>query len=168
MKKCSRCKIEKDLKSFGNNKKSKDRLWCYCKSCVSELGKKERQENPEKFREICKKTYEKHKERKKAEQREYYWKNHNEVKERANKRSQTPEFREQRRKYYAENKEWIKKQHQAHQLVQYAIKLGILKKYLYCEECGLTDLIIDGHHENYDEPLKVKWVCRKCHRKLEK
>jgi hypothetical protein len=30
-----------------------------------------------------------------------------------------------------------------------------------CNVCGSEDT--EMHHENYDEPLKVKWLCRKCH-----
>lgn len=31
-----------------------------------------------------------------------------------------------------------------------------------CEVCGETDRV-HGHHENYDEPLNVKWLCPKHH-----
>ncbi len=33
-----------------------------------------------------------------------------------------------------------------------------------CEVCGKTPS--EGHHENYSEPLKVKWLCKKHHDEL--
>ena len=30
--------------------------------------------------------------------------------------------------------------------------------------CGRLD--VDGHHDNYDQPLAVRWLCRSHHRKF--
>jgi len=30
-----------------------------------------------------------------------------------------------------------------------------------CENCG--DPVAQMHHEDYDKPLEVRWLCRKCH-----
>lgn len=35
-----------------------------------------------------------------------------------------------------------------------------------CEICGNKD--VEAHHENYDKPLHVNWLCRKCHLNLHK
>lgn len=40
------------------------------------------------------------------------------------------------------------------------IKYGILKKEP-CSNCG--DEKAEMHHEDYDKPLQVKWLCRPCH-----
>jgi len=183
MKKCVKCKNEKEFIEFTKNKRSRDGRWCYCKECVSEIGRIERAKNPEKYREksrryrennrekykeICKRHYQKNIEKKKEERRKYYWANHEEVKKKANERSKTPEFRIRAKEYREKNKQVIKRQSNAHRLVQYAVKLGILHKPNVCEECLEISDKIDGHHHDYDKPLEVKWVCRKCHRKQEK
>lgn len=183
MKICKKCESRKDESDFGKNKSRKDGLSFYCKQCISILGKENtlkhreklrkrseeyRNNNPEKYKKYFKENYEKNKEKLKEKQREYYWKNREEICRKENEKTKTPEYREKAKQYREKNKDKIRDQRNAHRLIMYAIKLGVLKKSLYCEECGMTDCLIDGHHENYDEPLKVKWVCRKCHRKLEK
>ena len=40
-----------------------------------------------------------------------------------------------------------------------------LKRPDYCEVCGKT-CKPHGHHESYDEPLQVLWVCTVCHRQI--
>lgn len=39
-----------------------------------------------------------------------------------------------------------------------------------CEICGIQHrqdgAIIDGHHEAYDQPLDVTWLCRRHHRQI--
>jgi hypothetical protein len=33
-----------------------------------------------------------------------------------------------------------------------------------CEVCGRTK--VDMHHEDYDHPGNVRWLCRRCHKRL--
>jgi ribosomal protein S27AE len=47
-----------------------------------------------------------------------------------------------------------------------AIALGKIQKQ-NCSNCG-TSIYIHGHHEDYSVPLKVKWLCAKCHMKNDK
>jgi hypothetical protein len=35
-----------------------------------------------------------------------------------------------------------------------------------CEHCGTTNGKIEKHHTDYSEPLKVQWVCEKCHQAI--
>lgn len=57
----------------------------------------------------------------------------------------------------------------AQNALEYALRKGIVEKKTHCEECGSTGLFKDGrsaiqaHHDNYNEPLKVRWLCQKCH-----
>ena len=51
----------------------------------------------------------------------------------------------------------------AHLVVQQAISAGMLEK-RRCEVCGAQP--VDAHHDRYDEPLNVRWLCRSHHVKL--
>jgi len=46
-------------------------------------------------------------------------------------------------------------------LVYAALKKGILYK-APCEVCGSKK--VQGHHEDYSKPLKVRWLCPKHHK----
>lgn len=48
----------------------------------------------------------------------------------------------------------------AHIAVQYAIKIGKLVK-MPCEVCG--EEMSEAHHDDYNSPLEVRWLCKKCH-----
>jgi len=43
------------------------------------------------------------------------------------------------------------------------VRAGKLPKPKHCSLCGQSGEFIDGHHEDYDKPLEVIWVCRRCH-----
>lgn len=47
----------------------------------------------------------------------------------------------------------------AQQKVKRALKKGILTK----NPCACGSLDVLGHHEDYDKPLEVVWVCKPCH-----
>jgi hypothetical protein len=49
----------------------------------------------------------------------------------------------------------------ARSAVSWALKKGTLTRQP-CEVCGAEKT--DAHHDNYDEPLGVRWLCRKHHR----
>ena len=44
--------------------------------------------------------------------------------------------------------------------LNHAIGQGKLKR-LPCESCGEEKS--EGHHHDYEEPLDVKWLCKRCH-----
>jgi ribosomal protein S27AE len=48
----------------------------------------------------------------------------------------------------------------AKSLVRYALEFGWLKKHP-CEQCGSSNA--QTHHQDYDEPLRVRWLCATCH-----
>ncbi len=55
---------------------------------------------------------------------------------------------------------WNKKNARARTMVFKAVKSGRLKREP-CEECG--DENVQAHHDNYDKPLNVIWLCSKHH-----
>jgi len=58
-----------------------------------------------------------------------------------------------------------KKQPNAAVTVQRALSTKVLIRPTQCARCG-TVCKPEAHHEDYDNPLHVVWLCRKCHRKL--
>ncbi len=56
MKKCTKCGIDKELSQFNKDKKNKDGLRCYCKTCNSNIGKKWNENNKE-WKNSCRAAY---------------------------------------------------------------------------------------------------------------
>jgi ribosomal protein S27AE len=50
----------------------------------------------------------------------------------------------------------------ARQKVCRAVKAGTLVRPIECPTCGGTHRI-EAHHENYEKPLDVVWMCAQCH-----
>lgn len=50
----------------------------------------------------------------------------------------------------------------AHQMVQYWIRRGVLVRPKSCEGCGKDKP--HAHHEDYSQPLAVRWLCALCHK----
>jgi hypothetical protein len=48
-------------------------------------------------------------------------------------------------------------------LARKAVRAGVLQEGP-CEDCGSTTRI-HGHHDDYNQPLQVRWLCASCHRK---
>ncbi len=59
----------------------------------------------------------------------------------------------------------VKKKQYARNQVAKAIRMGDLIRPDRCPECGLPKRII-GHHEDYEKPLEVDWVCDVCHKAI--
>jgi len=58
-----------------------------------------------------------------------------------------------------------KRRNKAHQKVAYAMKKGVLIK-MPCVRCGNEKSL--AHHEDYDKPLDVMWLCQPCHKQRHK
>jgi len=53
----------------------------------------------------------------------------------------------------------------AQRQVRMAITAGLLARPEACEACGSVEGRIEAAHYDYDEPLRVRWLCMKCHRR---
>ena len=73
------------------------------------------------------------------------------------KKSQSLAVKKSTLKYPEKRRAW--------NLVQLAINNGKLQKQP-CEICGEEKS--ETHHDDYSNPLKVKWLCRQCHANLHK
>lgn len=51
----------------------------------------------------------------------------------------------------------------AHQRVRDHIRAGKLVRPDHCSKCG-REGFIEAAHVSYDEPLRIVWLCRSCHR----
>ena len=57
------------------------------------------------------------------------------------------------------------RRHRAHNMVARAIRNGSLVR-LPCIRCGEDKSL--AHHEDYDKPLEVMWLCQPCHKQRHK
>ncbi len=50
----------------------------------------------------------------------------------------------------------------ATEILKNAVHTGVLIRAKFCSQCGSTKYI-QGHHEDYESPLLVEWLCCHCH-----
>jgi hypothetical protein len=195
MKKCGKCKIEKNEIDFGKDKQRNDGLNVYCKECIRQRNREYKEKNPEKILfwssqnrkrhrdeiiEWHRTYYAENKDKILRRERESYLKRKDEIAIRRAKERRQPEFKEKNRQRLAI---WRKKnpekarqsvrnwqikhreRHAAHQAVHRAIEMGMLIRSPTCEKCGKI-CKTDGHHTDYNKRLEVVWLCRQCHQKI--
>lgn len=141
MKSCAKCNETKDDSEYYARDKT-------CKDCRKERVRLNRFEKIDYYREYDKKRFQ-------EDPR---------VKERHKRYQKTDACKESMAK---SRKKWLENnQHKrhAHNKVNNAVRDGVLIKPNNCESCGSSGRI-EGHHEDYDKPLEVMWLCRNCHAK---
>ena len=183
MKTCTCCKEEKLEAEFYRDKSQKDGLEYRCKICKSASSKERRKRNPERTKEIQRKSVEKNYESIRASQRKHRLANRekinakrrerrkprkDEINARENERRKNdPNYlfgcRKRYKKYYEKNRLELLPKRNAHRLVMYAVKLGMLKRAKICEKC-MKECKPHGHHIDYTKPLEVVWLCHSCHK----
>tara|TARA_R110002126_G_scaffold175224_2_gene323871 strand:- start:642 stop:1157 length:516 start_codon:yes stop_codon:yes gene_type:complete len=158
-KKCNTCKDTKSIKHFYAQKCGLLGRTGSCKDCRKTYQVKYNSENKEKRSEAGKVYSEKHREKNRERHQCFkknnpdywkeYYKQNKEIRLAANKRfyDKNPE----RRVFYSEYKK--------------ALNKGILVRPNQCCLCGVIGKIV-GHHFNYDDPMKVTWVCEPCHHEI--
>ena len=188
MKTCYKCEEDKEPSEFHKDKKSKDGLKSKCKSCVKDYNganKEARaayrskyyqenketlsahrvvyyQENKEAVATTMAKYYQENKEAIAVQKAKYYQENKEDITvQKAKYRKDNPEKVAEISK--KAHKKWIDanpKKHHAHCLVARAIARGELLK-APCEACGASGA--QAHHDDYDKPLEVRWLCQRHH-----
>lgn len=68
----------------------------------------------------------------------------------------------QSKSYTAEYRGKNPKKYKAHIMIGNALKSGKINKPIGCESCGSV-FSVHGHHDDYDKPLDVRWLCSACH-----
>ena len=148
---CFKCNVRQSLSMFYKHKMMADGHLNKCKSCAKKDTKENRSKNYNYYREYdIGRANLPHR----AEARKSYSQTD------AGKAAQ----RKGRDKWLSENV--IKRA--ASQLVNNAIRSGRLVKEYKCQDCNTDKGRIHGHHDNYDYPLSVRWLCPKCHSKWHK
>ena len=141
MKRCCRCKEEKDLKEFNKDKSSKDGRQNKCKICQKQY-------------------YQMNKEKKKQYQKEYNHMNREKIKE-----YQKEHYQLNKEKINQCQKQYQKRspeKQKARGILNSAVQRGKVHKPLYCSSCE-GDKHLEAHHTDYSKPLEVLWLCRSCH-----
>ncbi len=162
MKTCTKCKHALPETFFYKQAVTKDGLQSHCKECGKKGGIEWRKANSERHRAVRQAYRVSHRNETNKYRRIYYVAHQNEINEIS-------------RRHYAENREDIvcytrqyyqehKKERLAQNKVDSAKKSGILIPQP-CENCSSTENI-HGHHDDYDKPLDVRWLCSSCHGRL--
>lgn len=195
MKKCKKCGLEFEGRDCKTCKAKYMREWnSRNPDKVIKSRKKKYQNHKEKYlsknKEWAKNNVERSNAIKKAykernreayllQQREYaknrYLQNREEILE----KEKSPERIKVFKDWYANNRERLNKKcleryhsdeevrikYRARDKVHKALKNGTMVKPSNCEAC-LSQLNLQAHHEDYKDPLRVIWLCRSCHYKL--
>lgn len=190
LKVCYRCRKEKPLSDFCKNKSRADGLNPYCKKCEKEKReereakgyfKEYREKNRERLNKKAVEYYQKNSEKIRARRRacnlkperkqkiaEYshaYWLRTRDNPEwRAKRATWARAYRkrhqEEHRLDSARQRVKFADETKAKSIVNHALRDGELKREP-CEICGKEPA--QAHHDDYNYPLKVRWLCQDCH-----
>jgi hypothetical protein len=109
---CTKCKIEKEISEFGNEKRSKDGLKSFCKNCINKSNREYKRKDLEKERRRQKEYDQEHKKERKEYNKKRYQEKRDKILEKNKKwREENKEHcKEQKSRYYQEHKEEVKDQ----------------------------------------------------------
>lgn len=146
MKTCFKCNIKKELSEFYRHKEMADGHLNKCKSCTKHDSKNNRINNIEYYRK-----YDKERAMKphRVEARKIYSKTDNGILAR----------KKHKEKWLNNNSD----KRSAHITLNNSIRDGRVIKPEKCQLCGCPSNRLEGHHYDYSEPLKITWLCSKCH-----
>jgi hypothetical protein len=144
---CFKCKKEKALVNFYKHSKMSDGHLNKCKDCTKADSLSNRSKNIDYYRSYDRKRADLPHRKKLRKEVAERWKSDPQLKKRRNKLQKGWQERN-----------LIKRS--AHIITGNAIRDGkLIKK--PCEVCGKKK--VDAHHDDYNKPLIVRWLCRKHH-----
>ncbi|KKL22492.1 hypothetical protein LCGC14_2434910 [marine sediment metagenome] len=138
MKICSICEESKNDSEFNKDSSCKDNLRYQCKYCQSLYNKEYRKTKGGK--EVHRKGSIKYQQ----------------------KLRQTEEGKEAHRQDTCRQRMKFPDRIKAYCELHMSIITGIMRRSVFCESCGLPAKT-EGHHEDYDKPREVIWLCKRCH-----
>lgn len=151
---CTKCKSELQISMFRTRIDRGGKPRSACKKCEYEQCAPYREMNREKIRE-----------------KNYAYKNSTRGKQTSAAHRMTYNTGEEKKKsdraaaikYRAKNKHRVSA---SNTLIKSVMRGDIVRPAL-CQECG-KQAPLDGHHDDYNKPLEVRWLCRSCHKALHK
>ena len=156
IKKCIRCKKEKDICSFYKHKGMADGYLNVCIECKKKYSISYRIKNIEYIKE-----YDRNRPNRIERNKQFSLK-------RALLKEKEPElYKKQKKESIIRFRMKYPEKIKAHDRVSYAIKNGILKRAPFCQMCK-AEARCEAHHEDYTKPLDVLWLCDNCHKKRHK
>ncbi len=148
---CKSCRKIKEESWFSDYNKST------CKDCLRERNRKWHKDHLDEVRAKKLQNYHKikndpnYRENRSAYYKEWYKKNG---------RSRGGNYKESIYGWKKENPEKVT----AHRILNDAIRIGIVKRPNTCSRCNRSGCRILGHHNLYNRPLEVVWLCSSCHK----
>ncbi len=141
---CPRCRVDKLISEFSRNRTKKDGFADWCKSCTKTV-----QDSPEQIE--------------KARLRSARWRSIPGNKEKHKRWRELPASRQAARVRSANEKILHRDKVWARTQIHLAILRGDILRG-QCEVCQSDKT--DAHHDDYEKPFDVRWLCRKHHAEL--
>ena len=145
-KKCINCEIIKDISEFYKHKRMSDGYLNKCKCCQKKSSAESKKRNPEKY---------------KAHARKYASKD--DVKKRMKERRMSANGIEMAKIAQEAYRKKYPKKARAHNLFSKAVMNGQIIRENKCSICS-SMLKIEAHHDDYNKPFDVRWLCELCHK----
>lgn len=162
---CTKCNSELPIEQFGFYKNRKNILrYRRCKSCVASYKNEHYRNNEDLYKLRAKNHLNDNREHHRNRSRKYREDHYEHLSRLAKERYTSEEGREANRlrsRKYRENPTNRMKE-KARGVVNSLVRNGIISKPSGCVECGKLGKV-EAHHDDYNKPLEVLWVCRKCH-----
>lgn len=168
MRTCKRCKIEKEDDQFGKLKCNKDGINPRCRLCCCDSVKRSKKsdESIAKKKIYVAEWQRKNREKRLEQSRSWYERNLEKAREmslQATRKYLSTEHG--RKKRTQRGNEWEKKnpeKRRVHDRTMYAVETGKLIRPNECSTCQ-KKCIHHAHHEDYNKPMDVIWLCSSCH-----